>query len=64
MKPDWKDAPEWAKWLAMDEDGSWYWYEKEPYSGDGEWYGAGGQLSHVGQTISWEDSLTKRPDYL
>jgi hypothetical protein len=30
VKPDWKDAPEWANWLAMDEDGSWYWYESEP----------------------------------
>ena len=31
MKPDWKDAPEWAMWLAMDEDGEWWWYEDEPF---------------------------------
>ena len=30
MKPDWKDAPEWAEWLAMDEDGLWGWFEKQP----------------------------------
>jgi len=30
MKPDWKDAPEWAQWMAMDWDGSWVWYENEP----------------------------------
>lgn len=30
MKPDWKDAPEWAQWLAMDPDGDWYWFEAEP----------------------------------
>ena len=30
MKPDWKDAPEWAMWLAMDGDGWWGWYEEEP----------------------------------
>lgn len=30
MKPDWKDAPEWAKWLVMDGDGWWYWSEDEP----------------------------------
>lgn len=30
MKPDWKDAPEWAQWLAMDSDGEWYWYEHAP----------------------------------
>jgi hypothetical protein len=30
MKPSWKDAPSWAQWLAMDQGGSWYWYEVEP----------------------------------
>ena len=30
MKPDWKDAPEWAKYLAQDADGRWYWYEARP----------------------------------
>lgn len=29
-KPDWKDAPEWANFLAQDEGGEWYWYEHEP----------------------------------
>jgi hypothetical protein len=35
MKPDWKDAPAWAKFLAMDEGGSWYWYATAP-----KWNGA------------------------
>lgn len=30
MKPDWKDAPEWANFLAMDADGVWAWFEKKP----------------------------------
>ena len=30
MKPSWKDAPEWAQYLAMDEDGHWLWYANEP----------------------------------
>jgi hypothetical protein len=30
MKPDWKDAPEWAQYVAMDFGGSWYWYEEKP----------------------------------
>jgi len=30
MKPDWKDAPEWAQWLAMDGDGTWCWHEQQP----------------------------------
>ena len=38
MKPDWRDAPEWASWLAQDDGGWWYWYEDKPYIHDGfEW---------------------------
>lgn len=38
MKPDWKYAPDWAKFLAQDEDGSWFWYEAEPIVGlNGRW---------------------------
>lgn len=29
-KPDWKDAPEWANYLAQDADGTWQWFSKEP----------------------------------
>ncbi len=29
-KPDWKAAPEWASYLAMDADGRWFWYEYAP----------------------------------
>lgn len=48
MKPDWKDAPEWAQWLLYynyDYRGepsaiSWAWYENEPsYCLDcGDWH--------------------------
>ena len=30
MKPDWKDAPEWANYLAMDGDGFWCFYQFAP----------------------------------
>lgn len=36
MKPDWKDAPEWAQWLAGDTQG-FVWSEKEPDFVDGMW---------------------------
>jgi hypothetical protein len=29
-KPSWDDAPDWARWLARDASGDWYWYEFEP----------------------------------
>ena len=38
MKPSWDDAPEWANWLAMDKDGCWWWYEKEPEFNDATGY--------------------------
>lgn len=31
MKPDWKDAPDWANYLACDDDGKWHWYAMRPY---------------------------------
>lgn len=30
MKPDWKDAPEWANWIARDRDGEWRAFENQP----------------------------------
>lgn len=31
LKPSWKDAPEWARYLAQDgTSGTWYWYESKP----------------------------------
>lgn len=29
-KPEWKTAPDWAKWLAQDSDGCWSWYSEKP----------------------------------
>jgi hypothetical protein len=63
MKPDWKDAPEWANWLAMDESGEWYWYDMAPDTGSCSWVSLGRSCS-AGVGERWEDTLTKRPDYL
>ena len=39
IKPSWDDAPEWAKWLASDEDGDWEWYEAdEIFFAMGSWF--------------------------
>ena len=51
MKPSWKDAPEWAQWLAMDEDDEWYWFEREPVMGrNGIWRADGGRLAFADKT--------------
>lgn len=28
--PHWDDSPYWARWLAQDSDGEWWWFENEP----------------------------------
>ena len=30
MMPEWKDAPLWANWLSMTENGDWWWSEEKP----------------------------------
>lgn len=69
-KPDWKDAPEYANWLAQDQDGSWWWYEKLPdplkgSDGDGVWR-FGGRCEKVGvePNEGWRETLEQRPDSL
>lgn len=62
-KPDWKYAPEWAKYLAMDEDGSWFWYENEPKKYCDGFDTTKGRVSGAGdRLISWEYSLEERPE--
>jgi hypothetical protein len=58
MKPDWKDAPEWANWLAMDGDGYWYWYQGEPTwsEKDGGW-----MLFGVASTLAYGE-VSDAPD--
>jgi hypothetical protein len=29
-RPQWKDAPKWAKWLALNDSGYWYWFSQKP----------------------------------
>ena len=37
-KPDWKNAPWWANYLAQDIEGPWWWYEFQPiYTQSGVW---------------------------
>ena len=38
-KPDWKDAPGKAKWLAQDKSGDWYWYKSKPEAMTRSWKG-------------------------
>ncbi len=70
MKPDWKDAPAWAKFLAMDSDGIWSWYENEPLiEREDDCYWTTLSESELWLTMPetqsyWKNSLEERPKSL
>ena len=54
------DIPDWAKWLAMDQDGSWYAYMSEPYLSTILWDSGIGDPVLLGQTApkpDWRNEL-------
>ena len=59
MKPNWSDSPSWANYLAMDEDGTWYWYEDIPEDGAIAWFNCGKDC-RAGFS-NWRDTLEERP---
>ena len=59
-KPQWKDAPEWAEWLAMDRNGSWYWYEFEPTDECDDWSYTG-KVEVAYELPNHYDTLEQRP---
>lgn len=62
MKPDWKNAPEWANWLAMDADGEWGWFAEEPNLGYEEWfYNLGTRYAAANiQGANWKNTKEQR----
>lgn len=62
MKPDWNDAPEWANYLAMDEDGSWYFYAEKPVTGIAQWVSDAKYLKNdPSNEEDWRKTLEDRP---
>lgn len=59
MKPDWKDAPEWAYYRATDGSGDTYWHELEPVwmEETDEWFSEG----EVRRCCGPDESLEPRP---
>lgn len=61
MKPDWKDAPEWAGWLTHDRDG-WYWHASPPIWD--EWsmaYEASGRTEEASEEPAQKGALVREP---
>lgn len=61
MKPDWKNAPEWANYLAMDSDGDWLWYKHEPIKKVSYWVVAKGPCAYAGTSQYWRETKEARP---
>lgn len=59
-KPSWEDAPKWANWLAMDKDGSWFWYEYPPEKGEETFLAARARAINA-ILKGWENSVEERP---
>lgn len=64
VKPDWNRSPAWAEYLAMDDDGQWYWYECMPELNTGTWVHPEGTQTQPAYPFiaSHEETLEARPD--
>lgn len=68
-KPDWKDAPEWAEWLAQDYDGVWWWYAEKPVQDKVQWILTNWQKLPIWANTDartnpeWKETLEKRPTH-
>ena len=62
-KPSWADAPEWAEWLAQDEDGEWKWLAGLPVKYVDGWAAVKIKGHCKGLALDdWRDTLEKRPE--
>lgn len=66
-RPSWVDAPEWAKWLAQDSDGEWFWYSARPHCLEHKagWIEEAGSFTQWARKTSiynpWQQTLERRP---
>lgn len=62
MKPSWDQAPEWANYLAMDADGTWYWYKNQPeLNVSGYWECPTGDFENACGNAQWYLTLESKP---
>lgn len=61
MKPDWNDAPEWARYMAQDSDGSWFWYENEPIAQKSYFLSNGNLQPCRKENPNWRSTVEERP---
>ena len=60
--PDWNTAPDWANWLAQDETGDWFYFEKKPTAGEDGWMHNNGTYESTYAFVkNWQQTLQERP---
>lgn len=59
--PDWADAPEWANFWAVDDNGRCFWYEYKPTLGIRIWLAERGNNEISKQYPGWRNTLQERP---
>jgi len=66
IKPEWDEAPEWAKWLAQDYLGGWWWFESKPkWCNSARWwestYHSKSEAVHLMWNPNAHETLEERP---
>jgi hypothetical protein len=59
-KPEWSEAPDWAQWLTMDQDGTWYWHEYRPEQIHCYWDAGAYSKTEPAVCDKWRESLEVR----
>ena len=62
-KPSWNNAPEWARFLAVNANGHWWWYENRPQLQSYMWWPQGGRdcTADEDTVIGFENTLERKP---
>ena len=61
--PNWDAAPCWANWLAQDETGDWFYFEKKPTAGEDGWMHNNGTYESTYAFVkNWQQTLQQRPN--
>lgn len=67
-KPEWKDCPSWASWMAQDADGEWWAYEKKPVIrvswNENFWFSGGDgrkKICNGSAIVPWAETLEQKP---
>lgn len=62
MKPDWKDAPVQANFIAQDGDGSWWWFADKPiWDDEYQRWETEGEIWEALDLVPAEETLEPRP---